>query len=214
MRGLGIGILLATLILSIVGNKEKLSEKEIIKRAEALGMVMADEQKDQLDKMLEGMDITPTVAPSPEVTIEPTVIPTEAPEASSETQADSMEAPEASTEAPTDSTEASADSTEVPAQPTEALKEPTGAPKDPTEAPVQPTKTPASSNKSITITIKKGQTSDDVAELLYEKGIVKSAKSFNSFIVKEGRARIIRTGDFKIPKDASYQEIMDIITKD
>lgn len=43
LRGLGIGIIITTLILTVAlsGGKEKLSDEEIIQRAEELGMVMA-----------------------------------------------------------------------------------------------------------------------------------------------------------------------------
>ena len=47
LRGLGIGIIVTTLVLmvSLSGSKEKLSDEEIIERAEALGMVMADTEE-------------------------------------------------------------------------------------------------------------------------------------------------------------------------
>lgn len=45
LRGLGIGIIVTTLVLMVAfsGKKEKLSDQEIMQRAEQLGMVMADE---------------------------------------------------------------------------------------------------------------------------------------------------------------------------
>ena len=44
LRGLGIGIIVTTLVLMVAfsGKKEKLSDQEIMQRAEQLGMVMAD----------------------------------------------------------------------------------------------------------------------------------------------------------------------------
>ena len=51
LRGLGLGILATVLILAISGNvkKEKLSDQEIINRAEALGMVMVDDSETEED---------------------------------------------------------------------------------------------------------------------------------------------------------------------
>lgn len=48
LRGLGIGIIVTTLVLMVAfsGKKEKLSDQEIMQRAEQLGMVMADDGTD------------------------------------------------------------------------------------------------------------------------------------------------------------------------
>ena len=44
LRGLGIGIILTTLILTISFSGKKVSDEEVIKRAEELGMVMKEEE--------------------------------------------------------------------------------------------------------------------------------------------------------------------------
>ncbi len=54
MRGLGIGILITTIVLSVGNKKEKLSNKEIMSKAIELGMVMKeDDNEDYLKKVLE-----------------------------------------------------------------------------------------------------------------------------------------------------------------
>ncbi|HBI73185.1 MAG TPA: hypothetical protein DDY59_08355, partial [Lachnospiraceae bacterium] len=55
MRGLGIGILLTTLLFALSGYQKKLSDQEIIERAEKLGMVTAAKEEDPLDKVLGDM---------------------------------------------------------------------------------------------------------------------------------------------------------------
>lgn len=55
MRGLGLGILLTAIILSIGARKEELTDQEIIDRAGRLGMVMAEE-----DKLKDMLTTTPT----------------------------------------------------------------------------------------------------------------------------------------------------------
>lgn len=79
MRGLGIGILLTTLILAIANPKEKLSDTEIKERAQALGMEMKDNSG--LDKALDKLEltVTPTQAPTKKPTKNPTAIPTKKP---------------------------------------------------------------------------------------------------------------------------------------
>ena len=81
---------------------------------------------------------------------------------------------------------------------------------EPTEAP-KPTDIPEE-EKTITITIKEGMTSDIVSELLYETGLVDSAKKFNNYIIRVGKSKVIRTGDFTIHKGTSYDEIIKLIT--
>ena len=49
LRGLGIGIIVTAIILIIARNTgNKMSDKEIIKRAEELGMVMKETESDKL----------------------------------------------------------------------------------------------------------------------------------------------------------------------
>lgn len=59
LRGLGIGILVSTVILmiSFSGHKADLSDEEIIARAQALGMVMTEQKKtDAIPKGTESLD--------------------------------------------------------------------------------------------------------------------------------------------------------------
>ena len=63
------------------------------------------------------------------------------------------------------------------------------------------------------LTIPKGMSSDSVAELLYQKGFVDSARSFNQYLIDRKMDRIIRSGDKVIPDGASYEEIANIICK-
>ncbi len=76
----------------------------------------------------------------------------------------------------------------------------------PSESQVKPT-----SGKAVTIP--KGMSSDSVAELLYQKGFVDSARSFNQYLIDRKMDRIIRSGDKVIPDGASYEEIANIICK-
>ena len=169
LRGLGIGIILATLILTISGNQNNLSEDEIITKAMELGMVMKEDPKGNLDEVMEG-DLTK----APEAT--PTTEPTQSPEAT-----------------PT--------------------AEPTKAPEvAPTTA---PTKDPAIADDSrqITFTIEKGMSSGKVAELLQSIDLIDNAKEFNDYVIREGKAGAIMIGKYTVSKDASFDDILNAITK-
>ena len=89
MRGLGIGILLTTIIFVLSGYNKVLTDEEIKERAAELGMVSEDHNgssdESSLDKVLENIltdkDSTfePTAEPTPEPTLEPTAEPTAEP---------------------------------------------------------------------------------------------------------------------------------------
>lgn len=184
MRGLGIGIILTTLILTISNKNEKLTDQEIIKRAEALGMVMEDEQNQKLEQVIkESMPIDqPTTTPVEETDTEPTIAPTIMP-------------------------------TSQPTSTPEPTVKPTPEPTvEPTPASVDKGKSEKDKIKQISFTIERGMSSGKVAELLVEVGLIEDAKEFNEYIIDKGKASIIRVGTFSLPEDASYADIVKEIT--
>jgi hypothetical protein len=199
MRGLGIGIILTTFILTMNGNKEKLSDEEIKRLAIGLGMVMQDKQnvKDVLDDMNQAKPSS-----DPVVTPEPT-----------DATAPDSDAEVTVTPEPTDNPEI----TEAP--------EPTPTP-DITEAP-EPTNKPDQSDGTtdntedednvqpdkITFSIVGGMSSGKVATHLQEIGLVDDAEKFNKYIVKVGKADVINVGTFTVTKGATYEEIIKVITQ-
>ncbi len=187
MRGLGIGILLTTLIFALSDTEEKLTDKEIMVRARALGMVTVEESNQQLEQVLEdikptGLEEQPSGTPAAEPTAEPTKVPAE-PTA-------------APTIAPTP--EPTPEPTKVPDQTVE-------------ETPTNQTED-QENGAEINFTIKSGMSSGQVAALLVEIGLVDSEEEFNKYIVKVGKASVIRVGDYSLPKGASYWDIVTEIT--
>lgn len=184
MRGLGIGIILTALILSISGNKERLSNDEIVSRAKNLGMVLEKDLDAEFEKALEEgkpspmpsemPDATPaatsvTVAPAQELTQVPTIIPTAIP-----------------TIIPTT----------IPA----------------TIPTIAPAKTPGLEDLGeISFTIKSGMSSGKVAKLLYQLGLVDDADKFNEYIVDAGKANVIQVGTYSVLPGASYEDILNKI---
>lgn len=76
-----------------------------------------------------------------------------------------------------------------------------------TEAPTEPAVAEA------VLTISPGMYSESVSAELVRLGIITNQKEFNSYLVNNGYAECIQTGDFKIKADMSYDEIARIITK-
>ena len=73
MRGLGVGIIVTTIILGIGKRNTRPSDKEIIDMAKELGMEFVQVEEDSIEKALKGLEpnITEAVKPSPTETIKP-----------------------------------------------------------------------------------------------------------------------------------------------
>lgn len=96
---------------------------------------------------------------------------------------------------------------------TEAVTEaPTEKPTEkPTEAPTEKPTEPAAAEAVLTIS--PGMYSESVSAELTRLGIITNQKEFNSYLVNNGYAERIQTGDFKVKADMSYDEIARIITR-
>lgn len=92
---------------------------------------------------------------------------------------------------------------------TEAVTE--ASTEKPTEAPTEVPSEPAAAEAVLTIS--PGMYSESVSAELVRLGIITNQKEFNSYLVNNGYAECIQTGDFKIKADMSYDEIARIITK-
>ena len=92
---------------------------------------------------------------------------------------------------------------------TEAVTE--ASTEKPTEAPTEALTEPAAAEAVLTIS--PGMYSESVSAKLVRLGIITNQKEFNSYLVNNGYAERIQTGDFKIKADMSYDEIARIITK-
>ncbi len=181
MRGLGIGIILTTLILIIANPKDKISDAEIRERAKALGMV--DQKDKSLSEVLENSKLTlaPTVAPTSAPSPEPTMAP---------------------------------ESTQEPTATPEPSPTPKPTPTPVVEIPEDDSRDGENNGELVTFSVEPGMSSGKVAAMLVEEGLIKDADEFNQFIVKEGKASIIRVGTYTLPKGASYEDIvMKITTK-
>lgn len=195
MRGMGIGIILTTLILSIANPKEKLTDSEVKERAKAMGMM------DKGEKEVEALcDILEQAKPS----VKPTIAPTQTPMPT--VPPDSTETPESSsTPVPSET----AENTIIPL-PTET---PAPTPTIAVKLPKNDSRDGKNSGELITFTIKGGMTSSVVADVLEDKGLIGDASDFNKYIVGEGKASIIMVGTYTLPMGASYEEIVAIITE-
>ena len=209
LRGLGIGILVTTVILSLAGvGRKNMTDEEVVKRAKELGMVESTLLSDLPDQT-KTEEVRPT---EPEISLQPE---TSEPEESASTP-ETPEAPEETTTTP-----------ETPAAPEETTttQETPTAPEETTttqETPTAPEETPVSpedgnpdtpARETVTLVIGRGESSTTVSKNLKKAGIVEDAAAFDRFLCNNGYDKKIITGTYEIPYGASEEEIAKIITR-
>lgn len=197
LRGLGIGILVTTVILSLAGvGRKNMTDEEVVKRAKELGMVESTLLSDLPDQTKTD-EVRPT---EPEISLQPE---TSEPEAGPE--------PEESASTP-----------ETPEAPEETPVAPKETPEAPKETPVAPEETPVSpedgnpdipAGETVTLVIGRGESSTTVSKNLKRAGIVEDAAAFDRFLCNNGYDKKIITGTYEIPYGASEEEIAKIITR-
>lgn len=197
LRGLGIGILVTTVILSLAGvGRKNMTDEEVVKRAKELGMVESTLLSDLPDQTKTD-EVRPT---EPEISLQPE---TSEPEAGPE--------PEESASTP-----------ETPVAPEETPVDPEETPVAPEETSVAPEETPVSpedgnpdipAGETVTLVIGRGESSTTVSKNLKKAGIVEDAAAFDRFLCNNGYDKKIITGTYEIPYGASEEEIAKIITR-
>ena len=200
LRGLGIGILITVVILTISGlGKDVMTDEEIKERAKELGMVEST--------VLSGMN-TPAPSEEPEATASPE--PSEEPEVT--VSPAPSEEPEA-TASPEPSEEPQATASPAPSEEPEATASPAPS-KEPEVTPSPSTEENINeeSEETVTIVISAGDSSVSVSKDLEAAGLIESASAYDKYLCDNGYDRKIRIGTFKIPVGSNEEEIAWIIT--
>lgn len=204
LRGLGIGILITTVILSLAGiGRKNMTDEEVVKRAKELGMVESTLLSDLLDQT-KAEEVRPTEPETlePETSEQETSLQPETSEQENSAEPETSE-PEVSPEP-----EETASTPETPAAPEET-------PVAPEETPVSPEDgnpdTPA--GETVTLVIGRGESSTTVSKNLKKAGIVEDAAAFDRFLCNNGYDKKIITGTYEISYGASEEEIAKIITR-
>lgn len=212
MRGLGTGILVTVIIMSIsAGQKRPMTDEEVKARAKELGMVESTVLSN-LQGSVNGQPEetqTPESGTEPEETKEPdgTTEPVETQTPDSGTE--EMQNPDSGTKP--EETKEPGDTTE-PAETTnpDGATEPaeTAEPEETPNAPV----TEEERGDMVTIVIKSGESSVSVSKSLAEAGLVENASDYDRYLCQNGYDKKIRVGTYEIQTGASEEEIAKIIT--
>ena len=225
LRGLGVGIVVTSLILGIgLGSrKETLSNEEIKERARTLGMVEESitvaEAAAQKEEEAQEAEVTVTPVPEenaegdaetivsaePEVSSEPAV--SAAPETSEEPKVSAASEPEASEEP-----NASAAS-----EPAASTAPEAGAA---SEAGVKPVADEAEEDSGtapakeiVDITINPGEGSYVISQKLEQSGLVDDATEYDAYLCDNGYHTKLRAGVHKIPMGSTREEIAKLLCR-
>ena len=231
LRGLGIGIIVTAIIMSITNKPEEMTDAQIKMRALELGMVeesvLADLQAKEESADVETVEdilnqhaaekenqeeIPEEEATDVEVenediaaTEEATTVESEENTAEETTVTESEEAIE---EDSTAKEEAMEEQPVVEAVTEEEAEETINATEDSKQE--DNIKEEVVENYTI-IKVEKGNGSEIVSRRLYEAGLVESAVEYNQFLVKNGYDRRLSVGNHEIPSGATHEEMARIL---
>lgn len=213
LRGLGVGIVVTSLILGIgLGSrKETLSNEEIKERARELGMVEesitvaeAAAQKEE-----EAQEAEVTVAPVPEENAESDVEPivNAEPEVSSEPAVSTGAAPEASEKPNVSAASEPAASTaaEAGATPEAGVK--------PVADEAEEDNGTAPEKEIVDITINPGEGSYVISQKLEQSGLIDDAAEYDAYLCDNGFHTKLRAGVHKIPMGSTREEIAKLLCR-
>ena len=210
LRGLGVGIVVTSLILGIgLGSrKETLSNEEIKERARALGMVeepvtVAEAAAQQEEEAQEKVTADPVpeenaegdaetiVSVAPGVSSEPAVSTGAAPEASEKPNVSAASEPAASTAA------------EAGATPEAGVK--------PVADEAEEDNGTAPEKEIVDITINPGEGSYVISQKLEQSGLVDDATEYDAYLCDNGYHTKLRAGVHKIPMGSTREEIAKLL---
>lgn len=205
LRGLGIGIIITTIILSITfkADTPQMSDQEIIAKAKQLGMVMKEEDttigntQNRQNNEEDGQAVASTEESPDENAIQDTeavdtetvdteIVDTQEQEPQTENmQSDAVQSGDVQPENTTD--EAASENVEEAQQ--EEEREP------------------------YTLVVRSGDVCRVICEKLQENGVIDDAEAFRRFLGQKGIASSISTGTYTVPYGLTYDEVYQIIRK-
>lgn len=191
LRGLGIGIIVTTVILAVSFSKKeiKMSDEEIMARAAQLGMVMQETETTEQGDTEQDPDGTDTGAKTEVVT--------------EQTASELLEERTAAEET-AQNTEAAAEDVAAGAQENSAnTDEETQAQQEAADA-----ENPSGVYRLV---IQKGDVCRIVCEKLAENGVISDAETFRQYLSQIGYASNMRVGNYDIPYGLSNEEIAKIL---
>lgn len=221
LRGLGIGIIVTTIILVIAfnGRNKTMTDADVIARAKALGMVetsmygngekqegIPDGETNEVEISGEGMLSVEDDTKSEETTSESDIESVSGIEVTDETETTTEEAT-----TPEEITSQEVTFEEVTFEEATSQEETTSKESVSQEETTKTTET--STGEEIVLVFENITSATKASNILYEAGVIQNIESFNSYLSEQGLATKICEGTFTFRKGMSFEEIAKIITK-
>ena len=184
LRGCGMGILVATLLLMVAAGspKEDMRDEDVIARAKELGMVFSEEGENPQGNSPETKDSQ-----------------TEDSETENSQTTDSQ-----TEDSGTDNSQTTDSQTEDSQKEDSQIK----------DSQIKDSQTEDSGEEGpIRISVKQGEVCRELAEDLLEKGLITDAEEFRNFMKDYGYDDMLRVGEYEFEKGMTYLEIAKILTK-
>lgn len=220
LRGLGIGIVLSTLVLSLANQKSskvELTDEEIIQRAEALGMKKSNVNIDY-DAINESINGANSENNENNNEKDSNVNKEESKKDTNQNEKVEEQKPETVTKAPEKDNEVSDPISPIPTESEDqGNSEATDSSKveEPTATPiVEPTKKPQKEEEKqvVAVTITSGMTAYQVSKLLEQAGVVDDARDFDDYLIENDMEDQILSQKVEVEVGADYETIAHIIT--
>lgn len=195
LRGIGIGIIFASIIFLIAYNDNKpsrLSDNEIIERARELGMVEAN---DPINKLIDNKSTEATSTKKDDNITEASTTSEITTEKKNDTGASTEISTENTSEVNTSNTKTDVDNN------TEDVS---------TEKTTETAST--EDNKTYELSITRGMSSYPVSLELERLGLIDDAAKFDDYLIENGYANRISVGTHKLTKGMDYHTIAELIS--
>lgn len=189
LRGCGMGILVATLLLMVAAGspKEDMRDEDVIARAKELGMVFSEEGENPQGNSPETKDSQ-----------------TEDSETENSQTTDSQ-----TEDSGTDNSQTTDSQTEDSQKEDSQIKD-----SQIKDSQTEDSQTEDSGEEGpIRISVKQGEVCRELAEDLLEKGLITDAEEFRNFMKDYGYDDMLRVGAYEFEKGMTYLEIAKILTK-
>ena len=199
LRGCGLGIILTAVILSVGFRQSRegaVSDEEIMLRASELGMVTPTDDRDLSDG-----------------TQQPTEpgenLPDQSVGKSAENQPDDTEK---DGDGKDEDGKEEKDSARKDSGKENSEKE-DGEPKDSEKEDSEKEDSEADEPKTVTVVVRRGEVCRELAQDLYELGLVEDAEEFRYFMQRKGYDNMIRVGEFELTIGMDHEEIARVLIR-
>ncbi len=217
LRGVGIGIIVTTIILSVAHNSNReLTDSEIIERAGKLGMSFTASGSESQTQSVEETESTSSISSQQETSGEEQDGDKES--QSNETESDEGQSDGGQSEADMDNagvtdetqTDTVTDNTEDVATDNEPAIEQSTANQSTASGSLDTT---TQASVSCKLNIVAGMSSRTVCDMLKQNEIIADAAEFDSYLVSIGYDDKIRTGEVEVNSDMTYEELAAALYK-